>query len=237
MANVVEIGRIVVNGAPKIVVREVDAAGNLGGVIISLNVVDDSISSSYCRLVMNNDGSLKAELLDKSGYMWVNQREYICRNHITKNDVIFLGEKKLKIDVAKFIGAVWGYDLKPLKSVWEKYKGEQEKLRKKDVLMKKLGSLPTYILLVAAAATGAAGHDLGIWRWIIMIAFLLGTALYEFFKSDTLSKKLEGLREKFVEDYVCPSCGAYLGDGKTWNMLSRTDSCPHCHAKYYVADE
>ena len=103
--------------------------------------------------------------------------------------------------------------------------------------MKKLGNLPTYILLVAAAATGAAGHDLGIWRWIIMIAFLLGTALYEFFKSDTLSKKLEGLREKFVEDYVCPSCGAYFGDGKTWNMLSRTDSCPHCHAKYYVADE
>jgi predicted RNA-binding Zn-ribbon protein involved in translation (DUF1610 family) len=233
MTNVVEIGRVVVNGTPKIAAREVDAAGNPGAVLVSWNVVDDSIGASYCRISMNDECMLKAELLDKSGYLWINQREYVCKNGITRDDQIYFGEKKIKLEVSKFIGAVWGYDISHLKDVWDKYKETQEKLRKKDILMKKLGSLPTYILLVAAAATGAAGHDLGIWRWIIMIAFLLGTALYEFFKSDTLSKKLEGLREKFVDEYVCPSCGAYIGDNKTWNMLSKTDACPYCKAKFY----
>lgn len=237
MSKIVEIGSTLENNVQKIVAREVDGFGNPGKPLVSFNVADASIGTSYCRITFNDDNTVKAELLDKAGYLWVNNREYVCKNGMTKNDVIFFGEKKIKVELGKFIGAVRGYDISSLKAVWDTYKSEQERLRKKDILMKKLGSLPTYILLAAAAATGAAGHDLGVWRWVIMIAFLVGMALYEFFKSDTLQAKLDELREKFAEDYVCPSCGNYFGEARTWNLLSKTDVCPHCKSRLYVGDD
>lgn len=237
MSKIVEIGRIVENNAPKIVAREVDESGKYGKPLVSFNVADDSISASYCRIVFNDDNTVRAELVDKAGGLWVNGREYVCKSGLTRNDVLFFGERKIRLELGKFIGVVRGYDIGHLKHVWESYKAEQESLRKKDILMKKLGSLPTYILLAAAAMTGAAGHDLGVWRWVIMIAFLLGMALYEFFKSDTLAAKLDALRDKFADDYVCPSCGNYLGEGKSWNLLSKTDACPHCKARFYIGNE
>lgn len=234
MASVLEIGRVMENGTPKIVAREIDEHGNHVKVILRFTVQDDTIGASYCRISINDDHTLRVELLNKAGRLWINQREYIRKARVTKDDVIYLGEKKLKLEVSKLIGAWVGYDISHLELVWTKYKSEQEKLRKSDALKKRLGSIPTYILLALATATGAAGQDLGVWRWVIMILFLIGTALYEFFKSDTLAAKLDSLKDKLVDDYVCPSCGTYLGEGRTWHMLSSSDACPFCQSKFYV---
>jgi hypothetical protein len=162
MTNVVEIGRVVVNGTPKIAAREVDAAGNPGAVLVSWNVVDDSIGASYCRISMNDECMLKAELLDKSGYLWINQREYVCKNGITRDDQIYFGEKKIKLEVSKFIGAVWGYDISHLKDVWDKYKETQEKLRKKDILMKKLRLAAKDLGIKEVAVAGGVSANTGL---------------------------------------------------------------------------
>lgn len=236
MTNVVEIGRVVVNGTSKIIAREVDDAGNYGAVVGSWNVEDEKIGASYCRISLNDHGTLKAELLDKSGYLWVNQREYVCRNGITKDDVIYFGEKKIKVEVAKFISAAWGWDISHLKPIWENYQKSVIGLKKRTRVIAKLGSLPSLVGVLVAGGVGLGGASLAlVWRVGIPIVFLLGIIVYECFirkDENTVEGRLERLENTLSDEYVCPACRRYLRE--RWYLLSRRDSCPHCKAKFYV---
>lgn len=236
MTKTVEIGRVAVNGVPKIVAREVDAAGNYGPAVVSWNITDENIGPSYCRIVMNADGTLKAELIDKSGFLWVNQREYIRKNGIKTDDVIYFGAKKTKIDVSKFIGAVWGWDISHLQTVWENYQKSVIGLRRRTRVIAKLGSLPSLVGMLVAGGVGLGGASMALaWRVGIPIAFVIGVVLYEFLirkDENTLEGRLEKLENDLSDVYVCPSCKRYLRE--RWHLLSRRDACPHCKARFYV---
>jgi hypothetical protein len=236
MTKTVEIGRVTVNGVPKIVAREVDAVGNYGAAVVSWNVTDENIGAAYCRISMNAGGTLKAELLDKSGFLWVNQREYIRKDGIKTDDVIYFGAKKTKIDVSKFIGAVWGWDISHLQTVWENYQKSVIGLRRRTRVIAKLGSLPSLVGMLVAGGVGLGGSSMALaWRVGIPIAFVIGVVLYEFLirkDENTLEGRLEKLENDLSDVYVCPSCKRYLRE--RWHLLSRRDACPHCKARFYV---
>jgi hypothetical protein len=238
MMNVVEIGRVVEHDVPMIVVREVGLSGVPGKSIHGMNVMDDSIGESYCRITLNCDHTLKVELLDKTGFLMVNNREYICRNRVSKDDVIYLGEKKIKIELDKFVSSVWGYDISHLEHVWEEYWKQVTAVRKRAELTRKLGPLPSLIGVAIAAGTGIGGAGLGVWRAVIPALLVLAVIIYQaFFRRDEsmLEVKLEKLEDELSDVYVCPSCGRYLRE--RWYLLSKRDSCPHCRAKFRIGDQ
>lgn len=236
MTKTVEIGRVAVNGVPKIVAREVDAAGNYGPAVVSWNITDENIGPSYCRIVMNADGTLKADLLDKSGFLWVNQREYIRKNGIKTDDVIYFGAKKTKIDLSKFISAVWGWDISHLQAVWDNYQKNVVRIRQRARVIAKLGSLPSLVGMLVAGGVGLGGSSMALaLRVGIPLAFVIGVVLYEFLirkDENTLEGRLEKLENDLSDVYVCPACRRYLRE--RWHLLSRRDACPHCKARFYV---
>ena len=237
MTNVVEIGRVVENNVPRIVVREMEVSGMPGKSILSMNVMDESVGESYCRITLNEDYTLKVELLDTTGFLIVNSREYVCKDKVSKNEVIYLGEKKIKIELSKFVASVWGYDISHLEPVWEEYWKKVIAFKKKAELIRKLGPLPSLIGVAIAAGTGIGGASLGVWRAIIPAILVLAVIVYQaFFRKDEsmLEVKLENLENELSDVYVCPSCGKYLRE--RWYLLSKRDSCPHCKARFRGED-
>lgn len=211
-----------------------------GYVLSDKGTVPNTVSSSHCRLVVDDNGvwtlsNIKSELDTFVDGLQIDSRQ------ITPQSRVDLGINHFVVDMQKVQAVVNKimppvFSLRPLEQIWDEYdKGrmalqlaEQRRnnWRAGGGVLSLLGILVMFIPIPA----------LGKIRFVFTGASFL-VALYFFVRgfnsSNSLPMKLKKLNEDFESKYLCPNpdCPRFMGP-RPYKQLQFDKGCPHCQCKY-----
>lgn len=202
------------------------------------DVVPKTVSSSHCKLVVNDQGewtlsNIKTELDTFVDGMQIQSRR------ITPDSHVELGYNHFVVDMHKVQDILYQaspkvFSLQPLEKIWKEY--DEKKLAMQQKEMKKQSYQRLQSVLSLSGMIFAIIPQLGIFRWILLGLALL-IALFFLISSlrtsNSLMMKLRALNEEFEKKYICPNpdCPRFLGY-RPYNQLQFDKGCPHCQCKY-----
>ncbi|MDR0844647.1 MAG: FHA domain-containing protein [Tannerella sp.] len=201
-------------------------------------VVDDAYVSRYhAKLIRDENGTLFLEDANSTNGTFVNG-DRIIRKKISASDVIKLGEQyTLNIrEVLKYDND-YSEEFAALKEVYDSYIKEKIRIQSSNQFKTRLfQSLPFAFIAVAGVVIGFAGKGN---HGVLIVSLLLGictptAGVYLGAKqSAKIPELLQNIANHFKIDYVCPKCGAFLGE-IPWESLANKKQCPvsSCKAKW-----
>jgi len=203
-------------------------------------IADDAFVSRYhVNLVRDGKGNLFIEDLNSTNGTFVNGTRVI-KKKISSTDNVKLGiQFQLNITEALKFDNDYCDEFASLKTVYNDYIKEKIRIQSSNQFKTRLfQSLPFAVLGVAGLVISFFSKGKGN-NGIIVISGILAVCAptigiyFGARQSAKIPEQLQNLTNKFKIDYVCPKCGAFLGE-VPWESLANKKQCPAgaCRAKW-----
>ena len=211
-------------------------------------VVPKTVSSTHCRLTIDNNGSWQLTNLKAVLQTYVDGLQVESKT-VTTESRVELGADRFVLDMKKVEAALNSskpkvYSLRPLQQVWDDYHQQQLKMqldeKRKNVnkmLTGVLSPLSMLLFLLPLALKMEMPPVVNILRLILASVIAL-LAVYFFIVAhrglkDDIILRMDRLNEDFRGKYVCPNpdCHHFLGN-QPYDVIRRTKKCIYCGCKY-----
>jgi len=201
-------------------------------------VADDAYVSRYhARLGQDDNGALFIEDLNSTNGTFVNDNR-IIKKKITSSDSVRLGSHYiLNVREALKFDNDYSEEFAILKSVYNDYIKEKIRIQSSNQFKTRLfQSLPfamTGVMGLVIAFFGRRSQGIFIISLLLAICAPTIGIYFGARQSAKIPELLQYLANKFKIDYVCPKCGAFLGE-VPWESLANKKQCPatNCRAKW-----
>ena len=197
-----------------------------------------SVSRKHCSFTIGDDNSILMKNLNPENETFVDGIGFASRQ-IKRGDEVTLGYDHYKFDW-DFIEELFPVelDIRPLKAIWEKYKGDQLAIQIKERrfnAISRIAGLFSMGAMVLTFAQGSSEDGSGVrqYMYYAAIAFTLAITGISYYNASRIPNKNKQLDEWFQSKYVCPNkkCQHFMGN-VPYNVLSQNVGCPHCKAKF-----
>ena len=199
-------------------------------------IEDPQVSRYHAILVEETPGEMLLEDIDSTNGTYVNDNQ-IIRKRVSVGDKVAFGNCTLMIgDILKSAND-YSDDFARLKSVYEAYVKEKIRIQSSNQFKTRLfQSLPFAFLGVFGLVYSFLGHANPVFFIFSFILAICAPTLGIYFGARQAAKipaQLQHLAGRFKTDYVCPKCGAFLGE-IPWESLYNKKQCPvsSCRAKW-----
>ena len=201
--------------------------------------VPQTVSRQHCSLTVNDNGTYTLKNLKLQNVTFVNGQQ-IGTKTISDSDTIELGPDKYLVSwsVLKTVlpVKVETVDIRPLKRIWEEFDKRTLEL---DIAERKFNVIrsATGILSMSAIAC-AFVFGQGSKQQILLYGLAIGVSVIFFIISSIKAKKVPLKRRELMRDlenhYVCPNpkCHKILTKLGSYKLLSQSNACPYCKAKF-----
>lgn len=206
-------------------------------------IVDDVYVSRYhAQLIRQDDGSWMLEDLSSTNGTFVNDQQ-ISKKRVSSGDTIRLGDS-FRTNLSEVLKCRNNYseEFAALKEVYDRYIESKIKIQSSNQFKIRLfQSLPFALPGVIGVVLGFLGKGspllFAISLLIVICAPTIGIYLGAK-QSAKVPKQLQDIANRFKIDYVCPKCGAFLGE-IPWESLKNRKYCqvPSCRAKWTDEEE
>ncbi len=218
-------------------------------------VVPNSVSrckpeenSAHCKIEIDSSGDMIITNLKPLNVTYVDGLEIVSKK-INETNSVSLGMDKYILDLSlvineavKLVGVTEqtsqsqqakAFDIAHLEYVWNDF---QENKRKIAAKTKRINLIRSGCGIFTMCVVPCC-FFFGPVAYVLTAIGVIGN-IYSFvgLKNDNSAKKLEDIKEKFEEQYVCPNpnCNKFLGHNVSYKLLKRQYSmhCPYCKSKY-----
>jgi FOG: FHA domain len=200
-------------------------------------IADDLYVSRHHAILTIRGGEYILEDLSSKNGTFVNGHQ-ILRKRVNVTDQILLG-KQYVLNLRELTDNQTDYseEFELLKEVYEKYQSEKVKIQSSNQFKTRLlqslpFALPGMIGIGLGVTTLAGSKLLYISLLVAVIAPVAGIVLGAG-QAAKIPGQLQELNDRFKTKYVCPKCGAFLGE-IPWQSLKNRGKCPNpsCHAEW-----
>ncbi|MDR2121025.1 MAG: FHA domain-containing protein [Tannerella sp.] len=201
-------------------------------------VVDDPhVSRYHAKLEKNEKGELYIEDVGSTNGTFVN-KDRIIRKKIEATDSVVLGNNYiLNIRDALKYDNDYSEEFAALKQVYDNYVREKVRIQSSNQFKTRLfQSFPFAVIGIVGLIIGLVGksnHTLIIVSLILAVCAPTAGIYLGARQSAKIPELLQNIVNRFKIDYVCPKCGAFLGE-IPWESLANKKQCPvgTCRAKW-----
>jgi hypothetical protein len=194
--------------------------------------VPPSVADAHCSLTFTSDG-IRLKNLDINRYTYVNGRGVEAKQ-VTAIDRIELGADRYPLHW-EVIAQVAPADVRPLYPIWEEYEQQKLNLQIAERRFNSLRSATGLLTMVAIALSVMTGRQ-SLWYIVLYAAAILVSVAFTikaWSNAASVPQKTARLNQQFQLDYVCPSCGRFLG-GQSPQMLAQSGHCPYCKKQFIL---
>lgn len=206
------------------------------------------VSRRHVKLTDCGNGSYIIEDLGSSNGTFVNDQKVIKRT-ITVTDKVRLGptyalnfqqvfkkSKQSPTTVSTEQKQPTRISIDNLRQIRERYEQGRIALKKEAASARVKRALPPLVVTAGLVLSTIflGGETAGFLRPIfgVVSLLLIGYTTYQYYKTQTKEpEKMEALKKQFQIDYVCPSCGAYLGD-LPFETIRNQKKCNKCKTEW-----
>ncbi|MDR2918140.1 MAG: FHA domain-containing protein [Tannerella sp.] len=200
-------------------------------------VNDPYISRYHARLGRDETGMLFIEDTDSANGIFVNG-DRIIKKKVSLSDKVILGDRyQLNIaEVLKFDND-YSEEFEALKGIYEKYIKEKIRIQSSNQFKTRLfQSVPFAVIGVTGLIIGFLGKGNNNVFVVSLVLAVCAPTIGIYLgarQSAKIPELLQNLANQFKIDYVCPKCGAFLGE-IPWESLLNKKQCPvnSCRAKW-----
>ncbi len=194
--------------------------------------VPPTVADAHCSLTFSSDG-IRLRNLDINRYTYVNGHGVEMKK-VTATDCIELGADHYPLDW-EVIAQVAPADVRPLYPIWEEYEQQKLNLQIAERRFNSLRSATGLLTMVAIALSVMTGRQ-SLWYIVLYAAAILVSVAFTikaWSNAASVPQKTARLNQQFQLDYVCPSCGRFLG-GQSPQMLAQSGHCPYCKKQFIL---
>lgn len=193
--------------------------------------VPASVNDRHCSIAFSAKG-ISLKNLDINSYTYVNGQA-VEQKEICMGDRIELGTDHylLSWDAVSQVGPA---DIRHLKQIWEEYDTHRMDQQIADRRFNSLRSATGIITMAAIALSITTGRQ-SVWfivLYVVAILISLAFTVKAWKDASAIPQKAQQLNRQFQHDYVCPSCGHFLGS-QPYELLAQNDHCPYCK-KHFI---
>lgn len=200
--------------------------------------VPKTVSRRHCLLSVNGDEIVVKNMKEGANPIFVNGLE-VERKRIKKEDIIQLGLEKYSVDVAVVLSVLnddGAVSIAHLEKVYNDYNETIVKMQERDRKNNAVSRIVSSLLMGAGAISFVIPtSDNGIGNFINVIRVTLFAVAIVLaiigFRDTSNPRKLQELKDKYLDDYVCPKCGRSLGTIR-YKELAKYVACPYCKVKF-----
>lgn len=218
-------------------------AGEKGSVPDSVSRYKPTEKTAHCSLEFGEDGNTMTLInLNPQNKTFVNGTQ-IMKKAITKDSEITLGCDNYKLDLEVVFNALHTFlervdptpfDISSLEHVWKEYDLELKRIKEKQINNGKRRLIPIIIgslsgVAAPVLATALSIGTLGITIPITLVCLFLYLKIYK--EKDTSIEDTDNAKDKFIDNYVCPSCHHFMGF-QDYKIVRQNTKCPYCQAKF-----
>lgn len=200
--------------------------------------VPKTVSSSHCKLTVNDNGTWKLSNIKAELDTFVDGLQ-IDTKQISPSSRVELGENHFVLNLFKIKEILTQlqppiFSLRPLEQIWNDYDNKKEQMIIKEAKIANYqrlqGTFSMFGMLLGFIP------QLGFFRWIV-IGLALSIAIYFFVRgsnvSNSLQAKLKKLDKELERKYLCPNpqCPRFMGN-RPYKLLQYDTRCPACHCEY-----
>lgn len=192
--------------------------------------VPPTVSMQHCKLTITSRG-MRLYNLDINNHTYVNGRE-IEAKAVSHTDQIMLGTTHFLLPWA-VIAKMAPADIRPLEQVWNAYEHERMELQIAERRFNTLRSATGLITMIAIALGFLTGRQ-NVWLILLYAAAILISLVFTvkaWRNASLIPQKTQKLSQQFQHDYVCPSCGRFLGN-QSYPLVAQNDHCPYCRKQF-----
>ena len=198
----------------------------------SPNSVPMNVSRKHIELTVNDDMSCTIKNLNPANQTFVNGMS-VSVKQIVIGDRVELGENRYQLDwnpISQMLPKT--VDITHLKNVWEKYHHDKIEFQ---IAERKFNAMrsATGVITMLAIVCGFVWHDSPVYFVLygLAIVITLGFTIAAYNKSASAPQKIDELDRHFKRNYICPSCGHFLGF-QDYDILIQNPACPYCKTKF-----
>lgn len=200
-------------------------------------VDDESVSRHHARLMKDSEGFWILEDLESANGTFVNGVQ-VLRKRVKPTDEISLGNGfKLDFNTVLKAGNDYSREFDALKDVYDNYIKEKIRIQSSNQFKTRLfQALPFAIPGIIGVLLGFLGKGSAEWFTVSLLVTICAPVVGIYMgarQSARVPKELQELTNRFKIKYVCPKCGAFLGE-VPWESLKNRKCCPvsSCRAKW-----
>lgn len=202
--------------------------------------VPKTVSRRHCVLSVNGDEILIKNMKEGVNPIYVNGQE-VEQKRIKKEDIIQLGLEKYSVDVVAILAALGGgtgesMSIAHLEKVYNDYYETIVKMQERDRKNNAVSRIISLLLMgfgVISFMIPTSGSGDGIFINVMRVTLVAVALIFAIigFRDTSNPRKLQELKDKFLDDYVCPKCGKSFGSLR-YKDLAKYVSCPSCKVKF-----
>jgi uncharacterized protein YacL (UPF0231 family) len=204
-------------------------------------VIDDSYTSRYHAVLYTDDkGDFIIEDTASTNGTFINDIQIVKKKVQPEDKVTFGKEYTLTVNEIMHKANDYSYDFEQLQLIYNVYIKEKIRIQSSNQFKTRLfQSLPFAFIGVTGVVLGFLGKLGEGNRGLFILSFLLAVSaptIGVYFGARQAAKipaLLQNLANQFKIDYVCPKCGAFLGE-IPYESLRNKKQCPiaSCKAKW-----
>lgn len=210
--------------------------------------VPNTVSSSHCRLVVDDNGIWRLSNIKSELDTFVDGQQ-IDSKQITPHSRVALGANHYVVDMQKVEAVIKKlmppvFSLRPLEQIWNEYHDTQLQMqieeKKKNVnkmLTSVLSPISMILFILPMMMKTEIPPFVNVLRLIIASAIAL-LSIYFYIQSrrglkNDIILRMDQLNTDFRQKYVCPNpqCRHFMGN-QPYDVLSQMTQCPYCRCKY-----
>ena len=196
---------------------------------------NSSVSRTHARLCSEGSSGWILEDLNSTNGTFVNDVQILKKNIIASDRIRFGNSDTYSLKELLHANNDYSEEFGKLKEIYKTYTEAKVKIQSSNQLKTRLfQSLPFALPGVIGVTIGFLGKGspemFGISLFITILAPTIGIYLGAK-QASKVPLQLQILADNFKINYVCPKCGAFLGE-IPWESLVKKKQCPACKAKW-----
>lgn len=201
--------------------------------------IPKTVSRRHCVLSVNGDEILIKNMKEGVNPIYVNGQE-VERKKIKREDIIQLGPEKYSVDVAAILAALNGgtdesVSIAHLEKVYKDYNETIVKMQERDRKNNAVSRIVSLLLMGIGAMSFMipTSSDNGVFIKVLRVTLFAVAIIMAIigFRDTGNPRKLQELKDKYLDDYVCPKCGKSFGNMR-YKDLAKYVACPSCKVKF-----